>query len=115
RQEAQGRVGRGGGEGWEGRGGPGAMMGLDTRFDLPSLSHRPRDGSVVSFLHCMNNPQLGCAAPMATHSITSSARASSVGGTSRPSALAVFRLITSSYCTGSCTGSSLGFSPFKMR
>ena len=31
-----------------------------------------------------------------THSITSSARASSIGGTSRPSALAVLRLITSS-------------------
>src|SRR5262245_21336048 len=31
------------------------------------------------------------------HSITSSARASSIGGTSRPSALAVFRLIASSY------------------
>jgi hypothetical protein len=30
-----------------------------------------------------------------TYSITSSARASSIGGTSRPSALAVLRLITS--------------------
>ena len=35
-----------------------------------------------------------------THSITSSARASSVGGTSRPSALAVLRLMTSSYLVG---------------
>src|SRR5262249_62147509 len=34
------------------------------------------------------------------HSITSSARASSVGGTSRPSALAVLRLITSSNLVG---------------
>jgi hypothetical protein len=34
------------------------------------------------------------------HSITSSARASSVAGTSRPSALAVFRLMTSSYLVG---------------
>src|SRR5215471_11418895 len=40
------------------------------------------------------------------HSITSSARASNVGGTSRPSALAVLRLITSSYLVGSCTGRS---------
>src|SRR6516162_3202590 len=31
------------------------------------------------------------------HSITSSARASSVGGTSKPSAFAVLRLMTSSY------------------
>jgi hypothetical protein len=34
------------------------------------------------------------------HSITSSARASSVGGTVRPSALAVFRLMTSSNVVG---------------
>ena len=49
------------------------------------------------------------------HSITSSARASSVGGTSRPSALAVLRLITSSYFVGACTGRSAGFSPLRMR
>ena len=35
-----------------------------------------------------------------THSITSSARASSVGGTSRPSALAVLRLMTNSNLVG---------------
>src|SRR5262249_16097630 len=40
------------------------------------------------------------------HSITSSARARSVGGTSRPSAFAVLRLITSSYLVGACTGRS---------
>src|SRR5262245_24804726 len=49
------------------------------------------------------------------HSITSSARPSNVGGTSRPSALAVFRLITSSYLVGACTGRSAGFSPLKIR
>src|SRR5262245_251186 len=49
------------------------------------------------------------------HSITSSARASSVGGTSRPSALAILRLITSSYLLGACTGRSAGFSPLRMR
>src|SRR5215468_4481239 len=49
------------------------------------------------------------------HSITSSARASSVGGTSRPSALAVLRLMTSSYLVGACTGRSAGFSPRRMR
>src|SRR6266540_875581 len=51
----------------------------------------------------------------AIHSITSSARASSVGGTSRPSALAVLRLTTSSNLTGAWTGSSLGFEPWRMR
>ena len=49
------------------------------------------------------------------HSITSSARASSIGGTARPSALAVFRLITSSYLVGACAGRSAGFSPLRMR
>src|SRR5262245_59610909 len=49
------------------------------------------------------------------HSITSSARASSVGGTSMPSALAVLRLMTSSYLVGACTGRSAGFSPLRMR
>src|SRR5262249_53526855 len=49
------------------------------------------------------------------HSITSSARASSVGGTSKPSVLAVLRLITSSYLVGACTGRSAGFSPFRIR
>src|SRR5258707_13897247 len=42
------------------------------------------------------------------HSITSSARASRVGGTSRPSAFAVLRLITSSYFTGAWTGRPSG-------
>src|SRR5262249_32125687 len=51
----------------------------------------------------------------AFHSITSSARASSVDGTSRPSVLAVLRLITSSYLVGACTGRSAGFSPLRMR
>src|SRR4249919_211018 len=50
-----------------------------------------------------------------THSITSSARASRVGGTSRPSTLAVLRLIASSYLIGCWTGKSAGFAPFKMR
>src|SRR6516162_5200331 len=49
------------------------------------------------------------------HSITSSARASSVGGTSRPSVLAVLRLITSSNLIGCSTGRSAGFAPLRMR
>jgi hypothetical protein len=49
------------------------------------------------------------------HSITSSARASKVGGTSRPSAFAVLRLMTNSYLVGACTGRSAAFSPLRMR
>jgi hypothetical protein len=39
------------------------------------------------------------------YSITSSAMASNEGGTSRPSAFAVLRLMTSSNLVGACTGS----------
>jgi hypothetical protein len=49
------------------------------------------------------------------HSITSSARASSVGGTSIPSAFAVLRLIANSNLVGCCTGKSPGFSPLSIR
>src|SRR5262245_48085507 len=50
-----------------------------------------------------------------THSITSSARASSVGGTSIPSALAVLRLMIRSNLVGCTTGRSLGLSPLRTR
>src|SRR5262245_2526778 len=50
-----------------------------------------------------------------SHSITSSARASTLAGRSRPSALAALRLITSSYLVGACTGRSAGFSPLRTR
>jgi len=46
--------------------------------------------------------------------LTSSAQASSDGGTLRPSVLAVLRL-TNSYLVGACTGRSAGFSPLGMR
>src|SRR5215831_552046 len=49
------------------------------------------------------------------YSITSSARARSDGGTVRPSAFAVLRLIARSYLVGACTGRSAGFSPLRMR
>src|SRR5262249_20144343 len=49
------------------------------------------------------------------HSITSSARASTLAGISMPSALAVLRLITSSNLVGCWTGRSPGFSPLRMR
>src|SRR5262245_13468510 len=51
---------------------------------------------------------------LSAHSITSSARASSVGGTSRPSAFAVLRLTTSSNFVGCSTGSSAGLAPLRI-
>src|SRR5262249_49511750 len=49
------------------------------------------------------------------HSITSSARASSVGGMSRSMAFAVARLITRSNFVAISTGRSAGFSPLRIR
>src|SRR5262245_41129632 len=46
-----------------------------------------------------------------THSITSSARASSDGGIVRPSALAVIRLMTRSNFVGCSTGRLAGIAP----
>src|SRR5215469_16563810 len=50
----------------------------------------------------------------AFHSITSSTLASSCGGTSRPSALAVCRLIANSNLVDCNTGSSAGLAPLMM-
>ena len=50
-----------------------------------------------------------------SHSITSSASASSLSGIWRPSALAVLRLMASSNAVDRCTGRSAGFSPLRMR
>ena len=54
-------------------------------------------------------------ADMPIYSIISSARACSAGGTLRPSALAVLRLMYSSTFVARCTGSSAGLSPLRIR
>src|SRR4029453_13184011 len=48
------------------------------------------------------------------HWMISSARRRTDGGIVRPSALAVFRLMTSSNLVGCSTGKSAGFAPFKI-
>ena len=53
--------------------------------------------------------------PRRSHSITSSAIASTPGGIVRPSVLAVLRLMTSSNLVGRMTGRSAGFSPLRIR
>src|SRR5262245_9651939 len=72
---------------------------------LRSRTKRPRSRRTAKQRYELTSP----------HSITSSARASSVGGTSKPSALAVLRLMTNSYFVGTCTGRSAGFAPLRMR
>jgi len=68
---------------------------------LPAYRHWPRDRARES-CHEL--------AP-SHHSMTSSARASSAGGTSRPSAFAVIRLSARSNLVGCSTGISPGFAP----
>jgi hypothetical protein len=75
------------------------------RRRLRARRERPRDGRAADNRNELAPP----------HSITSSARASSVGGISRPRVFAVFRLTTSWYLVGSCTGSSPAFAPRRMR
>jgi hypothetical protein len=55
-----------------------------------------------------------CSKESQTYSMTSSARASSVSGTVRPSALAVLRLITNSIFVENSIGKSAGFAPFRI-
>src|SRR5262249_14839052 len=71
-------------------------------------SGRPRQGSGRSVL-AEPHDELAL-----VHSITSSARASSVGGTARPSACAVLRLMTSSNLVGCTTGRSAGLVPLRI-
>ena len=61
-------------------------------------------------------PQKQTSAPQRweSYSITSSARASSMGGMVMPSVLAVSRFITSSNFVGCSMGRSAGFAPFRM-
>src|SRR5262249_54402194 len=56
-----------------------------------------------------------CQKRTSSYSMIVSARASTAGGIVSPSALAVLRLIASSYLVGACTGKSAGFSPLRMR
>src|SRR5262249_32309989 len=69
---------------------------------LPAHFDRPRDAT---------NERNELAPP---HSISSSARASSEGGTVSPSALATLRLTTSSNLVGCSMGRWAGWAPFRM-
>src|SRR5262245_32114856 len=56
------------------------------------------------FVRYVPQPAVSNRSKAAGYSMTASARASTVAGTSRPSALAVLRLITSSYLVGAHSG-----------
>jgi hypothetical protein len=86
---------------------------LPWRFSYagPRACGTVRDGPASENLH---NSGLVRRSKQQPYSITSSARASSIGGTSRPSAFAVLRLIASSNFVGCSIGRSEGLAPFKI-
>jgi hypothetical protein len=94
---------------------------------LPLIAYAlPRRGIDVRFAPNKQTPtgRIQCDVPKPAvsnrnkqhpYSITSSAMASRPAGIVMPSVVAVLRLITNSNLVGSCTGSSAGFSPLRMR
>src|SRR6516165_2597510 len=103
---------------------------LEMRGPPLGLTERPLQGSFVSGRRCnrvvkKTSSQAHCDSRKAdlrngdefasVHSITSSASESSVGGTVRPSILAVCALMTSSNLVDCMTGKSAGLAPLRMR
>jgi hypothetical protein len=86
---------------------------------VPTVAEN-RKNCALETLRCLLWERGGCRAAeqrdelAPLHSMTSSASASSIGGISRPSALAALRLITISNLVGCSTGRSAGLVPFKI-
>ena len=76
----------------------------------PAYDPLPTFAWVTSCKHQNRNPLYSV-----TYSITSSARTSTAGGTSMPSAFAVLRLTTNINLVGNWTGRSPGLAPRKIR
>ena len=88
---------------------PNLLLSTSGPADYPiSLRQSCRDANLVVSLRLTRSGH-------GRYSITSSAIASSIGGTSKPNALAVARLSTSSNFVGCITGRSAGFSPLRVR
>jgi hypothetical protein len=79
-------------------------------------SDRPAPDALGMSASLRSRPNLRTAAiRRGLYSITSLAPADSPSGTSRPSVLAVLRLMMSSIFVTCCTGRSAGFSPLRIR
>src|SRR5262249_34423957 len=101
----------------------------ESRLCVPIIlcqPHQNADVSIRNLRPCRHWPgNISCRRPaeqqdelatlhLCAHSITSSARAMNVGVSSRPSALAVFRLTARSNLVGNSTGKSAGFVPCRI-
>jgi hypothetical protein len=101
----------------------GAAIGVNSIHShrVVSVSASPQSTDLVSRLSRPSSAITGRElmqqrlAPMRRYSITSSARASSVGGTSRPRMRAVCALISISNLADCSTGKSAGLVPLRMR
>jgi hypothetical protein len=89
---------------------PGAGGGLIRHSSVQSIASRASRGRPGRRRAAEKRDEI---AALQAHSINSSARASSVGGTLRPRVLAVLRLRTSSSLVGCNTGRSAGFVPLR--
>src|SRR5215467_1670173 len=96
------------------------VAGLPFRIVLDQVREHADAPHPVGLLRtCREWPRRRCATDerdelASSHSITSSARAISVGGTSRPSAFAVLRLMTNSNLVGCSIGNSEAFAPLRI-
>ena len=91
---------------------PMSLMGQNRKSSMRAYVFRfaPKSGHCATESACPFRANNGSQ----SHSITSSARASSDGGTSRPSAFAALRLMTSSNLVGCSTGRFAGDAPFRI-
>jgi hypothetical protein len=89
---------------------PNARMSASTSCGHPSHRLWPASCPLGDLSRCSKVPD-----KTLRYSITSSAVESSVGGTVRPSSLAVCTLITSSNLLDCMTGRSAGLAPLRMR
>jgi len=97
---------------------PADVRGGSIALDRQDRDARPMSASPpIAVKHWRRSETPLCARSRrwSVYSITSSAVASSLSGTVRPSALAVLRLITSSNLVGAWTGRSLGLAPLRIR
>ena len=84
---------------------------MNSRLFIPAKLHSHLPDSLSALIpRGQHRP-----AAKSLHSITSSAVASSDGGTVRPSIRAVWALMTSSNLLACTTGKSAGFAPLRMR
>ena len=95
---------------------PPAFRRLNTRTVRYASAGSSEDGRVEGEVELADLRQIKTISRHSSaHSITSSAICWRWSGTSRPSALAVLRLITSSNLVGCSTGKSAGLAPLKTR